>query len=264
MTAVLVAFCALYIRGWYCLRRSLPELVSTWRLAAFVAGIAAVWIAVASPAAHLDHHLLTAHMVQHLLLMVFAAPLILLGAPVMVLMHGLPQSLVRIAIEHLRRLWLLQRLRIVCTHPALCWLAGSLTVIAWHVPAVFEIALHAPGWHEFEHVSFFIAGILFWWPVIRPWPTLANSLRWSIPVYLFLATMPCDALSAFLAFCGHVVYAQYLSADRPFGLSALADQELAGALMWFTVTFAYLVPALILTAQLISGERRRAPKLEVA
>ena len=262
-TAVLVAFCALYVRGWYCLRGSLPHLVLAWRLAAFVAGIASVWVAVASPVAHLDHHLLTAHMVQHLLLMVFAAPLILLGAPAIVLMHGLPQRLVRSAMMLFRRFGGLRRWGSVCTHPVFCWLAGSVTVIAWHVPAVFAIALHSPDWHALEHASFLVAGMLFWCPVIRPWPSIANSLRWSVPAYLFLATLPCDALSAFLAFCGRVVYPHYLSADGAFGLSPLADQELAGALMWFTTTFAYLVPALIVTAQLISGERRRAPKVEV-
>ena len=265
MTAVLVAFgaMALYVRGWYCFRRALPELLPAWRLAAFTGGIAALWIAVASPVAHLDHCLLTAHMVQHLLLMVLAAPLILLGAPAIVLMHGLPQRWVRSAVARLRRMGGLQRLGIVCTHPAFCWLAGSFAVIVWHVPAVFERALHSTDWHAFEHASFFSAGVLFWWPVIQPWPSIARSHDWSIPLYLFLATLPCDALSAFLSFCGHVVYQPYLSGHRPFGLSPLDDQALAGALMWVTVTFAYLIPALVVTSQLISGARRRAAEVEV-
>ncbi len=123
------------------------------------------------------------------LLMVLAAPLILLGAPAIVLMHGLPQRLVRGAVTPFRRPGGLRLLGTVCTHPAFCWLAGSVTVIVWHVPAVFELALHSHNWHEFEHASFFMAGILFWWPVIQPWPSIANSLSWSIPVYLFLATL---------------------------------------------------------------------------
>src|SRR5208282_2524665 len=113
-------------------------------------GLATCWIVVASPVAHLDHHLLTAHMVQHLLLMVVAAPLILLGTR-----HSL----------HMR--WR--------PHPAFCWLAGTLTVILWHVPTIFELPLQVPRWHTVEHVSFFLAGLLFWCPVIcssfitRPW-----------------------------------------------------------------------------------------------
>jgi len=93
------------------------------------------------------------------------------------------------------------------------------------------------------------SGLLFWRPVI------GNS-GWSVPVYLFLATLPCDALSAFLAFCGHVVY-------RPH-LSALDDQELAGAIMWVAVTFFYLIPALVLAARLLSGERSQTVEIGVA
>lgn len=194
------------------------------------AGAAALWIVVASPVAGLDHQLLTAHMAQHLVLMLIASPLVLLGAPSIV-----------------------SRWR---PYPAFCWLAGTLTVIVWHIPAVFEPTLHSRFWHAFEHTSFFVAGILFWWPVIRPWPTIARSSGWSLPIYLFLATLPCDALSAFLAFCGHVVYRHYLSGGGAFGLSPLDDQALAGALMWVTVTFAYLIPALVVTTRLLSGERR--------
>jgi putative membrane protein len=203
----------------------------TWRAAALAVGIAVTGIVFASPLAHLDHHLLTAHMVQHLLMMLVAAPLILLGVRPTVLPE-LP--------------------------PAICWLAGTVTVIFWHIPAVFEVALRSHFWHVFEQASFFTAGTLFWLPVI------AGS-GWPVPVYLFLATLPCDALSAFLAFCGHVVYPHYLGGQaEKFGLSAIDDQELAGALMWFAVTFAYLIPALILTSRLLSAGQSRSGEIEVA
>jgi putative membrane protein len=205
------------------------------RIAALAAGLTVMWIVAASPLAHLDHHLLTAHMAQHLLLMLVAAPLILFAARSIVAQWQ-PQL-------------------------ALCWLVGTVTVLAWHVPAIFELALQSQFWHTFEHASFFVAGILFWWPVVQPGP----YSRWSVPVYLFLATLPCDALSAFLAFCGHVVYRQYLSDHSGlFGLSPLDDQALAGALMWVTVTFAYLIPALVLMARLLSSERKRAANALVA
>jgi len=83
-------------------------------------------------------------------------------------------------------------------------------------------------------------------------------------VYLFLATLPCDALSAYLVFCGHIVYPSYVSAGGLFRLSALDDQALAGALMWVVVTFAYLIPALVLTARLLSNEQRDAVQPGVA
>jgi putative membrane protein len=204
----------------------------SWRIAAFAGGLASLWTAVASPVSHLDHHLLTAHMVQHLLLMLVAAPLVLLGVRSLLCLHWRPNL-------------------------AVCWLAGSLTVIIWHVPAIFTLALSSPFWHVFEHASFFVAGIVFWWPAVY---CGFETQSWSLPIYFFLATLPCDALSAFLVFCGYVVYPPYLSGHRLFGLSPLDDQALAGALMWVTVTFAYLVPALVLTARLLSGERRYAAR----
>jgi putative membrane protein len=161
---------------------------------------------------------------------VLAAPLILIGARPIVRRHGFGLS----------------------NHPAFCWMAGTMTVIVWHVPAVFELAMRSRFLHALEHASFFIAGILFWWPVILPASRIAT--RWSLPLYLFLATLPCDALSAFLAFCGHVVYPHYRSGGGHFRLSPLDDQALAGALMWVTVTFAYLIPALVVTSRLLSGE----------
>ncbi len=174
-------------------------------------------------------------MVMHLLIMLVAAPLILFAA----------------------------RPTLARWHPPIvaCWLAGTLTVFLWHVPAVFELAFESTLWHWLELASFLVAGIVFWWPVIQPHPTPG----WSVPVYLFLATLPCDALSAFLVFCGHVVYQPYLSGDDHgmFGLSPLEDQALAGALMWVTVTFAYLIPALVLTARLLASERTRVSQVEV-
>jgi len=205
----------------------------SWRVAAFAGGLAALWIAVASPVSHLDHHLLTAHMIQHLLLMLVAAPLILLGLGSSLRVHWRPNLVVS-------------------------WLAGSLTVIIWHVPAIFELALTSPFWHALEHASFFVAGAVFWWPAVH---SGLEAQSWSLPVYFFLATLPCDALSAFLAFCGHVVYPPYSSGHRHFGLSPLDDQALAGALMWVTVTFAYLIPALVLAGRLLSGERRYAAQI---
>jgi putative membrane protein len=208
----------------------------SWRIAAFAGGLAALWIVVASPVSHLDHHLLTAHMVQHLLLMLVAAPLILLGAGSSLRLRWSPNLMVS-------------------------WLAGSLTVILWHVPAIFELALSSPFWHAFAHASFFVAGILFWWPAVH---SGLDAHSWSLPVYFFLATLPCDALSAFLVFCGHVVYRPYLSGHRLFAISPLDDQALAGALMWVTVTFAYLIPALIIIARVLSGERKYAARILVS
>jgi cytochrome c oxidase assembly factor CtaG len=206
-------------------------------------------------------------MVQHLLLMTVAAPLILLGAPVASIGYGLPEHFVTKFLVPLVQHPGFRSVGDVITQPVVCWLAGTVTVLAWHIPAIFELAMRSYLWHEIQHAAFFTAGVLFWWPVIGCWPTLVKTPAWSVPLYLFLATFPCDALSAFLTFCDRVVYASYLSAPRLAAISPLQDQEIAGALMWVWVEFFYLVPAVVISIRLLSPAlafEGRYPSAEVA
>jgi cytochrome c oxidase assembly factor CtaG len=221
-------------------------------------GLVLIWVAIGSPLATLDEELLSAHMVQHLLLSTFAPALLPLGAPVLALLRGLPRSVRKRFVGPVLCSLPLRMLRRGFSHPAVCWLAAVLTLLLWHVPLVFELAVHSQRLHEIEHLSFLATGLLFWWPVIEPWPSTHRWPRWSIPLYLFAATIPCDVLSAFLTFCDRVVYPTYLTAPRISSLSALADQECAGSLMWVSVTFAYLVPAVIIATQLLSRRKNYA------
>ena len=233
----------LYLRGWIRLRNAFPNLIPAWRFAAFMTGLFSVWIAVASPLAALDHQSLTMHMVKHLLLMTGAAPLILAGAPAPSLLAGLRKRFIPADAPVDASL---------PAPPALCWLAATATVIGWHLPAAFQLALRSHWVHGFEDISFLLAGLLFWCPVLLPLRAVTRSPRWSVVLYLFLATLPCDILAALLAFCNRLVYPSYLSTTQLLSLSSLQDQECAGALMWVWVTFAYLVPAVVKTMQILS------------
>jgi putative membrane protein len=257
---VLCIAALIYARGWFRLRSVFPGLISPRRLAAFFAGIICVWIAIGSPLNAFDDALLTVHMLQHLLLMSVAPPLILLGAPQLPLLHGLPQFFARGVVSPILRANSVKRLGHFVSNPAFCWLAAALALIGWHVPAVFALALRRNLLHELEHAIFLAAGLLFWWPVIQPWPSAARWPRWSIPLYLFCATLPCDALSAFLAFCDRVVYPSYLSAPQLLQMSPLADQQLAAALMWVLVTIILAVPAVIVTMQILAPHDAPRPQ----
>jgi putative membrane protein len=246
-----------YARGWFRLRSAFPNLLSPWRLAAFFAGIISIWIAIGSPLNAFDDVSLTVHMLQHLLLMSLAPPLILVGAPQLPLLHGLPQPLARGVVSPILRWAPVKRLGDLLANPAFGWFAAAAALIGWHVPAIFALALRWNWLHELEHASFLGAGLLFWWPVIQPWPSVARWPRWSIPLYLFCATLPCDALSAFLVFCDRVVYSPYLSAPRVFAWSALEDQQCAAALMWVSVTILLLVPAVMVTIQILAPQDPR-------
>lgn len=132
-----------------------------------------------------------------------------------------------------------------------CWLAAAAALLVWHIPAVFALGMQSAQWHFVEQASFLASGLLFWWPVIQPWPSVSKP-DLSIIVYLFFATLPCDILSGFLAFCDRVIYPMYFSSSHLFGFSALEDQQCAAALMWTGVTLVYLVAGGILTVQLLS------------
>ncbi|MGO8814208.1 MAG: cytochrome c oxidase assembly protein [Terriglobia bacterium] len=253
-TFALVLAALVYAWGWFHLRKSYPGAIPAWRLGAFMGGLFSLWIAVGSPLTAFDDDLLTIHMVQHVLLMAVAPPLILLGAPALPFLHGLPQRFVRSVLGPVLRWPPIEWLGRIATRPVICWLAAMIALIGWHLPALFELGLRFQLWHEVEHACFFSTGLLFWWPVIQPWPSVAKVPRWSIPLYLFLATLPCDALSAFLAFCDRVVYPSYLSTPPVFSLTPLQDQECAGALMWVCATFIYLIPAVVITVQILSPQ----------
>ena len=243
LTLVLAVATCFYAGGWFRLRRTFPDAASFGRCAAFVSGVITIWVTVGSPLAVLDHELLSFHMIQHILLMAVAPPLLLMGAPVLVFAHGLPDWFLQRAGPFFR--WAPARSTgRILTHPVFCWLAATGTVIGWHIPFMFELGQHSQLWHEVQRTSFFITGLFFWWPVIQPWPTVSRWPAWSVPLYLFLATLPCDALSAFLAFCDRVVYRAY----------ALQDQEWAGVLMWVCITFIYMVPAAVLAVRALSPD----------
>jgi len=251
----------LYLRGWLRLRSASVRIIPPWRVASFSFGLFLIWIAVGSPVAVLDEQLLTVHMIQHLLLMTIAAPLILLGLPVTPFLQGLPHQFAHAVVGPLFRWPPVQRLGRMLVRPVFSWLAATATLVAWHVPAIFTLALQSGAWHAFEQATFLVAGLLFWWPVVQPWPNAPMEPRWSILLYLFLATLPCDILSAFLVFSDRVAYPVYLSASRQSVLSVLADQQCAGALMWTCVTFVYLVPAAILSTRLLAPRNSRAEDL---
>jgi putative membrane protein len=253
LTLVIVLAAFLYLRGWLHLRSASVSAIPSWRAGSFFLGLFLIWVAVGSPLAAFDEELLTVHMVQHLLLMTLGPPLILLGAPLMPLLHGLPRKFVQSDLGPLFRWPPMRRVWRVLSQPTVCWLAGAAALVGWHVPAAFTLALQSEAWHVVEHACFLGAGFLFWWPVVQPWPSAPTWPRWSILIYLFFATLPCDILSAFLAFSDRVVYAVYLSTPKHFGISALEDQQCAGALMWTCVTIVYLLAAAILTTGLLSA-----------
>jgi putative membrane protein len=246
-----------YVRGWLRIWRLLPDVIPIWRLTAFLSGLFSLWIAIASPLAAFDDVSLTVHMIQHLLLMAVVPPLVLLGAPSLPLLRGLPQWVVHTAVGPFLRWRPIKSLGQFLSSPAIAWLVASVALIVWHIPAAFELALRSDSWHEVEHICFLSTSLLFWWPAIQPFPSVPAWPPWSIPLYLFIGALPGGALGAFLTFCDRVLYPSYAAAPMLFNISPMDDQIIAGSLMWVVGTFVYTVPAVITTFVLLSPQQGR-------
>jgi putative membrane protein len=254
-TGTVLLFAVVYLRGWLAIRKTRATLFPDWRLVSFLLGVLVLWSSVASPLDGFADVLLSAHMTQHLLLMSVVPPLLLLGAPVVPLLRGSPRGFTRVVLGPVfRSQWLLQIGRFL-TKPVVAWLAMNVTFLLWHTPAAYDFALYHENWHKFEHLCFLGTSLLFWWPVIQPWPAKFHDYRWGMLVYLLTADFINTALSAFLAFCDRPVYTYYLSQPNPFHADPVGDQVLGAALMWVIGSIAFLLPAMVITVRLLQGKR---------
>ncbi|MGD0444268.1 MAG: cytochrome c oxidase assembly protein [Edaphobacter sp.] len=263
LTGTLIVFGLVYTQGWFFIRRTRPSQFPLLRLVSFLLALTVIWFAIASPLDGFADVLLSAHMVEHLLLMSFAPPLLLLGYPVVPLLRGLPRGITVSLLGPLLRFGILRQLGHILTTPLLAWLAMNLVFLGWHVPAAYDFALQHEHWHEFEHLCFLGTSIMFWWPVIRPWPTRASNKGWLLLLYLVMADIVNTALSAFLAFCDRPVYSYYLRKPNPFHIHPLSDQRAGAVVMWVVGSLVFLAPAAVLTVRLLQGGHRDRQRVSV-
>jgi cytochrome c oxidase assembly factor CtaG len=250
----------IYLRGWWQLHRRLPRRFGGWRLIAFQSGVLTLFLALASPLHELAEKLLQFHMIQHLLLMMVVPPLLLLGAPILPLLRGLPRPALRYGLRQLFSSRAFKRLARFFTDPLVCLLGFTVSNVAWHVPALYELALRSEFWHAVQHICFFGTGLLFWWPVVQPWPSRLRWPRWTMIPYLLFADIQNTVLSAFLIFSERVLYPTYAAVPRLWGISVLDDQAAAGAIMWVPGSVIFLVPVVVLAIRLIDSPQTRAAR----
>ena len=245
----------IYLRGWRAIHQTRPHQLPPWRAATFFAGILSLWIALASPIDALDDYLLAAHMIQHFILMSIAPPLIILGAPAVPILRGLPRSFTRTVVGPLLSNRAFHTALRLLTHPMTAWLLMNAIYLGWHVPFMFELTFRSDSIHDFEHFCFFATSILFWWPIVQPWPQQSRFNAWLIILYLLTSDLVNTGLSAFLCFSGRLLYPSYGIVDPPFGLDALNDQIAAGAFMWVFGSLVFLAPAIYFTARFLTNGR---------
>jgi cytochrome c oxidase assembly factor CtaG/polyferredoxin len=242
LTVTSIITAAIYLRGWRSLHRHDPVRWHIGRPAAFLGGLTAIFLALASPIEPFAALLLQVHMLQHLLLMMVAPPLVWLGWPLFPLLRGLPAPIRTYWIAPLLRWPALSKTFAVLTHPFVAWPLYVGTTWIWHTPRGYELGLSQDYWHVFEHACFITSAGLFWYPVVGPYPSRPRWPRWMLFPYLLLADAQNTVLAAWLCFSPVVLYPYYTRMPRLDGLSALDDQAAAGVLMWVPGSIAFLLP----------------------
>jgi cytochrome c oxidase assembly factor CtaG len=252
----------LYSLGWRRLRRGgrrNRQLATGWRLASYLGGLIALALALMSPIDVLGGQLFLMHMVQHLLLVMIAPPLLLLANPLPFFMWGLPDGMRRWVAGLLQRKSAFRRALRSAASPGLVWMAFVAVFLGWHDPNVYNAALRSDFVHDVEHLTFFASAMLFWWLVVGAGPRV-RSLSRGIRLALVLGAVPVNMLAGVaISFASQPIYTYYTTVPRLWGLSVMQDQMWGGVIMWIPGSMMYLVAALILIAGLVPSEADKQP-----
>jgi cytochrome c oxidase assembly factor CtaG len=211
---------------------------------AFGAGWLTLVIALSPPLDEWSEAWLVAHMVQHELLMVVAAPLIAFAAPVVALLWAMPVRVRRPLVDTLHRPRLTHTWSVL-TAPPVVFLIYALALWVWHLPRLYDYALEHEAMHVVQHLCFFGTATLFWWGITHG-PHGRSGYGAAI-MYIFATALHGGVLGALMTFAPRVWYAPYL-VSRAGGLTPLEDQQLAGLLMWVPASLTFVAGALVLFA----------------
>jgi putative membrane protein len=232
-----------------------------WEAVSFWAGWSVLALALLSPVHEMGEALFSAHMVQHELLMVVAAPLLVLGRPLVPWLWALaPPS--RQVVGSVARATPVRRLWAALTRLDVATALQALVILVWHVPALFQRSVRSDLVHAAQHTSFLAAALLFWWVVFHG---ARARLRYGAAVLcLFFTTVVTGGLGALLTVARHPLYPVYATTTRLWGFSPLEDQQLAGLIMWIPAGLSYLVAALWLARAWLAESDRRVRRWENA
>jgi putative membrane protein len=222
----LVATAGLYVVATVYRRRIAPDApVSPGRVASFLAGLAVMFGSLAGPLHDLsDYYLFSAHMVQHLLL-AFAVPPLLL--------RGTPRWLADWLVDRVLGPAALRRLARALTRPSGAFASFNLTLVAWHLPPLYNLAMSEHPVHIVQHLMILAASVLLWWPVLSPATALPRAPYPVQLLYLFVVGLPMVMVSIFITMADSVLYPYYAAAPRVWErLTPRADQHLGGLIMW--------------------------------
>jgi putative membrane protein len=254
----------LYLRGVRRLWRGGAERgrgIRRWEAYCYAGGWFALFVALVSPLHPMGEVLFAAHMMQHELLMLVAAPLLVLGRPVVAFLWALPVERARQVGGWSKASWF-QRPWRALTNPLAAWAVHAASLWVWHAPVLFQATLRSDLVHTVQHIFFLGSALLFWWALIHG-PQGAMGYGMAV-LYLFTTSVHSGVLGALITFARKVLYPAYNETTRSWGLSALEDQQLGGLIMWVPAGLVYIVAGLALCAGWMRESERRVLKREAA
>jgi cytochrome c oxidase assembly factor CtaG len=251
----------LYAFGVWRLSRGTSPLrgVRAWEAAAYAAGWVALVVALVSPLHAWGQVLFSAHMGQHEVLMLVAAPLLVLGRPLVPFLWALPVSWRRAAGAAAKAAWWQAAWRAV-TNPFAAWAIHAAALWVWHAPALFQATLESEWVHTLQHLSFFLSALLFWWALVHGRRGLMGY--GAAVLYVFTTSLHSGALGALLTFASRLWYPAYATSTQAWGLTPIEDQQLGGLIMWVPAGLVYLVAGLALFAGWLRESDRRVERRE--
>ncbi len=233
-----------------------------WRPPLFYLGLGLALAVLVGPVDHLADELFLVHMAQHVVLVLVAVPLVLLGAPVIPIMRGVPRAVRRDALIPLLKLRPVRAFLRLISHPLVAWPLFVGAFLGWHVPAAFESAATNEALHLLEHASFAIGAYLFWWNIVDPLPLKANMPYLARVPYIFMTVIPNFILGAFLTYAPSAWYGVYEASAARYGMTGLEDQQLGGVIMWVPGSFIIGTALVIDLAMALRLEQREQLALE--
>jgi putative membrane protein len=241
----LVLLVVVYLRGWLVLGRRIGKPGRTlWHhFWAFATGILALVLALLSPIDRLAEQFFSVHMVQHTLLIMAAAPLLVLAYPLTSLLLGLPRPIRRWLGILWKRSAVLRRLWEGLSYPLAAWLLQAVFFWGWHAPILYQAAVENDAIHAVEHLTFLGSAMLFWWVAFHNFTVRPQRIGAGI-LYLVTASLQSGLLGVFILFSQTVWYGIYNQRVETWGMTPLADQQLAGTIMGVPGGFIYLLGAL--------------------
>ena len=235
--------------------------IRPWEALCFAGGWFALFVSLVSPLHAWGRVLFSAHMTQHEILMLVAAPLLVLGRPLLPFMWALPLKVSR-QIGNIGKHPLMQKSWRALTIPLVAWLVHAVALWSWHVPFLFEAVLRNEWVHTAQHLSFLISALLFWWAVIHG--TQGVMGYGAAVLYVFTTSIHSGLLGALITFATSVWYPSYVGLTSSWGLTPLEDQQLGGLIMWIPAGVIYIAAGLALFVGWMRASELRVQRRERA